>query len=94
MATLGSSVGCTAPVTTAHPDLPHSTSPLEPANLDVIATKNLATQIFPGTRRIVGVRGRLTERSTGVQVCPVNNVWMSRYRDFGRPRLEFVLELY
>ena len=39
-------------------------------------------------------RGRLTESSTGVQVWGVNYVWFSRYRDFGRPRLEFVLDLY
>ena len=41
--------------TAAHPDLPHSTSPLEPTNLGTIATKNLATPIFPGTRRIIVV---------------------------------------
>ena len=39
-------------------------------------------------------RDRLTECSTGVQVCPLTKIWASRYRDFSRPRLEFVLELY
>ena len=39
----------------AHPDRPHSASTPEPTNLGGIATKNLATPIFPGTRRIVVV---------------------------------------
>ena len=144
-------MGCTAPITTAHPDLPALDVAARPTNLGAIAAKNIATSKFPGTRRMVGVndrrgdaglirglhraghdraprppaldvatrasqprchrdeksrdpefswhapnsrRDRLTERSTGVQVCYLTKIGASRYRDFGRPRLELVLELY
>ena len=147
-------MGCAAPITTAHPDLPALDVAARPTNLGAIAAKNLATSKFPGTRRMVGVndrrgdaglirglrcadhdraprppaldvvartnqprfhrdpkfeksrdpefswhapnsrRDRLTERSTGVQVCYLTKIGASRYRDFGRPRLELVLELY
>ena len=144
-------MGCAAPITTAHPDLPALDVAARPTNRGAIAAKNLATSKFPGTRRMVGVndrrgdaglirglhraghdraprppaldvatrasqprchrdeksrdpefswhapnsrRDRLTERSTGVQVCYLTKIGASRYRDFGRPRLELVLELY
>ena len=144
-------MGCAAPITTAHPDLPALDVAARPTNLGAIAAKNPATSKFPGPRRMVGVndrrgdagpirglhradhdraprppvvdvatrasqprchrdeksrdpefswhapnsrRDRLTERSTGVQVCYLTKIGASRYRDLGRPRLEFVLYLY